>query len=72
MILIAFFYISGTVVYYLRIPERWSSEHRFDMICSSHNIFHVFVILGSLTHYFALVKLANQRTLDNKNVCSVY
>ena len=67
MILIAFFYIGGTIIYFLRVPERWSTRHRFDLIGSSHNLFHLSVIAGSLTHYYALVKLADERISAYRN-----
>ena len=69
MVLIAFFYISGTIIYYLRVPERWSTKHRFDLVFCSHNFFHLSVIAGSLTHYYALVMLANERITAYNNRC---
>lgn len=69
MILIAFFYIVGILIYFFRIPERWSTKNRFDLIGSSHNFFHLSVIAGSLTHYYALATLANERISTYRNHC---
>ncbi|XAR66859.1 hypothetical protein NMG60_11013218 [Bertholletia excelsa] len=48
----ALFYLIGTVFYVTRVPERWKPGW-FDLAGQSHNIFHVFVILGALAHYGA-------------------
>lgn len=48
----ALFYIVGTMFYVSRIPERWKPG-AFDLAGQSHQIFHVFVILGALAHYGA-------------------
>ncbi|KAL3532290.1 hypothetical protein ACH5RR_005811 [Cinchona calisaya] len=45
-------YIIGTVFYISRIPERWKPGF-FDLTGHSHQIFHVFVIMGALAHYGA-------------------
>ncbi|KAL3535913.1 hypothetical protein ACH5RR_004374 [Cinchona calisaya] len=45
-------YIIGTMFYISRIPERWKPGF-FDLTGHSHQIFHVFVILGALAHYGA-------------------
>ena len=43
-------YIGGAIIYALRIPERWSPK-TFDLVGSSHNIFHVCVVLGAAIHF---------------------
>ncbi|XP_027066200.1 heptahelical transmembrane protein 1 [Coffea arabica] len=48
----ALFYITGTVFYISRIPERWKPGF-FDLTGQSHQLFHVFVVLGALAHYGA-------------------
>ncbi|KAM7267865.1 hypothetical protein ACFE04_010031 [Oxalis oulophora] len=48
----AFFYLTGTMFYVTRIPERWKPGW-FDLAGHSHQIFHVFVVLGALAHYGA-------------------
>lgn len=45
-------YLMGTMFYVCRIPERWKPGF-FDLACHSHQIFHVFVVLGALAHYGA-------------------
>lgn len=45
-------YLIGTVFYVTRIPERWRPGW-FDLAGHSHQIFHVFVMMGALSHYGA-------------------
>ncbi|KAL8497836.1 hypothetical protein ACS0TY_021252 [Phlomoides rotata] len=45
-------YLTGTVFYVTRVPERWSPGW-FDLAGHSHQIFHVFVVMGALAHYGA-------------------
>ncbi|PKI79602.1 hypothetical protein CRG98_000077 [Punica granatum] len=45
-------YLTGTLFYVTRVPERWKPGW-FDLAGHSHQIFHVFVIMGALTHYGA-------------------
>lgn len=45
-------YLIGTVFYVSRVPEKWRPGW-FDIAGHSHQIFHVFVILGALAHYGA-------------------
>ncbi|KAI4371693.1 hypothetical protein MLD38_010016 [Melastoma candidum] len=53
-------YITGTLFYVSRIPERWKPGC-FDLAGHSHQIFHVFVILGALAHYGATLLLLEWR-----------
>lgn len=48
-IAMACFYASGAAFYVKRVPERWSPG-KFDIAGHSHQIFHVFVVLGALAH----------------------
>ncbi|KAJ0960345.1 hypothetical protein J5N97_001829 [Dioscorea zingiberensis] len=48
----ALFYVTGTVFYVTRVPERWNPG-AFDLAGHSHQIFHLFVIAGALAHYAA-------------------
>jgi adiponectin receptor len=51
-------YLSGAVIYARAVPEKWKPG-RFDLWFSSHNIFHVLVVMGAVVHYrAALVLLA--------------
>ncbi|GKC16771.1 heptahelical transmembrane protein 1-like protein [Tanacetum coccineum] len=45
-------YLTGTMFYVTRIPERWLPGW-FDLAGHSHQIFHCFVIMGALAHYGA-------------------
>ncbi|GFP85825.1 heptahelical transmembrane protein 1 [Phtheirospermum japonicum] len=45
-------YIIGAMFYVTRVPERWRPGW-FDLVGQSHQIFHVFVMLGALAHYGA-------------------
>ncbi|KAL3675161.1 hypothetical protein R1sor_025109 [Riccia sorocarpa] len=42
----------GAVIYATRVPERWKPGH-FDIAGHSHQLFHILVVAGALTHYRA-------------------
>ena len=46
---------TGTAVYAARIPERWYPK-AFDLYGASHQIMHVLVICGALSHSTGLVR----------------
>ncbi|KAI5198357.1 hypothetical protein AUEXF2481DRAFT_31720 [Aureobasidium subglaciale EXF-2481] len=48
-------YISGAAIYAARVPERLKPGS-FDIWGSSHQIFHILVLLAAATHFFGLVK----------------
>lgn len=48
-------YIAGAVIYAARVPEKWSPG-TFDIWGSSHQIFHVLVVLAAASHLVGLVK----------------
>ncbi|KAF2818992.1 HlyIII-domain-containing protein [Ophiobolus disseminans] len=48
-------YILGAVIYAARIPEKWFSG-KFDIWGSSHQIFHVLVVLAAATHFCGLYR----------------
>jgi adiponectin receptor len=48
-------YIAGAGLYAARIPEKWAPG-RFDIWGSSHQIFHVLVVLAAASHLMGLVK----------------
>lgn len=50
--IMAGFYALGTMIYVVRIPERWKPGV-FDLGGHSHNLFHILVIAGAYTHYRA-------------------
>ncbi|KAM0930353.1 hypothetical protein ACQ4PT_001075 [Festuca glaucescens] len=43
-------YLTDTVFYLTRVPERWRPG-KFDLCGQSHQIFHLLVIAGALAHY---------------------
>lgn len=47
-------YLTGTVFYLTRVPERWRPG-MFDLCGQSHQIFHLLVIAGALAHYGAAI-----------------
>ncbi|MQL74828.1 hypothetical protein Taro_007199 [Colocasia esculenta] len=53
-------YASGAWVYVNRVPERWRPG-AFDLAGHSHQIFHVFVVVGALVHYAAVAVLLDWR-----------
>ncbi|WVZ79153.1 hypothetical protein U9M48_026764 [Paspalum notatum var. saurae] len=53
-------YAAGAGFYVARVPERWSPG-KFDCVGHSHQIFHVLVLGGALTHYAATAILINWR-----------
>lgn len=59
LLLEGIFYITGAVLYAVRIPERFGevSEvyNRFDIFGASHQIFHFFVVIAAYCHWKALV-----------------
>ncbi|KAJ6829182.1 heptahelical transmembrane protein ADIPOR2-like [Iris pallida] len=53
-------YATGAGFYVSRVPERWKPG-AFDIAGHSHQIFHVFVLVGALTHYVATKVLLDWR-----------
>lgn len=56
----AVFYLVGTGFYVGRVPERFKPGW-FDRVGHSHQIFHVFVLLGALSHYAAALLFLDWR-----------
>ncbi|KAK4481957.1 hypothetical protein RD792_012870 [Penstemon davidsonii] len=50
--IMALSYLIGTLFYVSRVPERWMPGW-FDLAGHSHQIFHVFVVMGAMAHYGA-------------------
>ncbi|KAL5522984.1 hypothetical protein ACEPAF_1251 [Sanghuangporus sanghuang] len=63
-------YIFGAVLYANRIPERLSPG-TFDYFFSSHQIFHIMVVLAALAHYAAVLTDIEHWHGTRKGVCSV-
>ncbi|KAG8058274.1 hypothetical protein GUJ93_ZPchr0002g25655 [Zizania palustris] len=53
-------YAVGAWFYVSRVPEKWRPGV-FDVVGHSHQIFHVFVLVGAVTHYVAVDVLLNWR-----------
>uniref|UniRef100_A0A0D9WSQ5 Uncharacterized protein n=1 Tax=Leersia perrieri TaxID=77586 RepID=A0A0D9WSQ5_9ORYZ len=56
-------YATGAGFYVARVPERWRPG-MFDCVGHSHQIFHVLVLAGALTHYAATAILINWREAE--------
>ncbi|KHN17520.1 Adiponectin receptor protein 1 [Glycine soja] len=56
----AILYATGAGFYVARIPERWKPG-AFDITGHSHQIFHVFVVLGALAHSVAILVILDFR-----------
>jgi adiponectin receptor len=59
-LLMGILYATGAVFYVTRIPERWKPG-AFDIAGHSHQIFHVFVVLGALAHTTATLVIIDFR-----------
>ncbi|KAF3501172.1 hypothetical protein F2Q69_00044440 [Brassica cretica] len=57
---VAVFYLVGTGFFVGRVPERLKPGW-FDRVGHSHQIFHVFVLLGALSHYAAALLFLDWR-----------
>lgn len=54
---------SGAALYAARIPERWFPEV-FDVVGQSHNIMHVLVVCGAMSHLTGLLKALDYWTMQ--------
>ncbi|XVE71513.1 hypothetical protein DITRI_Ditri10aG0156700 [Diplodiscus trichospermus] len=61
----AIFYLTGTMFYVTRIPERFKPGW-FDLAGHSHQIFHILVVMGALAHYGASLVFLEWR---DRNSC---
>lgn len=53
-------YATGAWFYVSRVPEKWRPG-AFDVVGHSHQIFHVLVLVGAVTHYVAVAVLLDWR-----------
>ena len=67
LLLMAFFYIFGAFIYAMRIPERFFPG-KFDIFAHSHQIFHMFVIMGIIAHYECVTSTASYYS-RHKSIC---
>lgn len=49
-------YHLGAVIYYKRFPESYSSVSKYDYVGSSHQLWHILVVIGTIFHLTALIK----------------
>ena len=59
-LVMAILYATGAGFYVARVPERWKPG-AFDIAGHSHQIFHVFVVLGALAHSVATLVILDFR-----------
>ncbi|KAG0280811.1 hypothetical protein BGZ95_008603 [Linnemannia exigua] len=69
MIIMGFFYVFGAILYGTRTPERFFPG-KFDHFGSSHQIFHICVLFGVLTHFLGVTK-AMAFWHDSNHTCSI-
>ncbi|KIJ35760.1 hypothetical protein M422DRAFT_180317, partial [Sphaerobolus stellatus SS14] len=65
-------YIVGALIYVNRIPERWfatSNIRFFDKWFSSHQIFHVYVVLAAMAQYMCILQALHHRHGSSNGIC---
>ncbi|XP_070137103.1 adiponectin receptor protein isoform X2 [Drosophila bipectinata] len=68
LILMGLLYITGALLYALRVPERWFPG-KFDIWGQSHQIFHILVIAAAFVHYHGISEMAMYRVMYSE--CTV-
>lgn len=68
--LMGFCYVFGSLIYAKKWPESFFPG-KFDSILSSHNIWHLFVLGGVISHYFAVMAAQQFRTTIAGTTCSI-
>ncbi|KAI6187386.1 hypothetical protein M3Y98_00237700 [Aphelenchoides besseyi] len=58
--LMGVFYLTGAAIYAFRFPER-CCPGRFDIVCHSHQLFHLFVVLAAFIHFHGITEMAMKR-----------
>lgn len=61
-------YIIGAGIYAARVPEKWHPG-RYDVLGSSHQIFHLFVVAAATSHLFGLLKAFDYRHSTMGGAC---
>ena len=69
VLLQGFLYILGATIYAVRVPERLRPG-QFDVLGSSHQIFHVLVLMAVLAHLKGLLKAFDFRHSDMAARCT--
>lgn len=69
VLLQGFLYILGAVIYAARVPEKlWPGK--FDILGSSHQIFHTLVVFAAISHLMGLLNAFDYRHNFNGGICS--
>lgn len=61
-------YICGAGIYAARVPEKWHPG-QYDVIGSSHQIFHLFVVAAAASHLFGLLEAFDYRHTVMGGLC---
>lgn len=64
------FYLAGVGFYAAKVPERlWPG--RFDIVGSSHQIFHVMVLFGAAAHLIGVLQAFNYNHNPETRLCDI-
>uniref|UniRef100_A0A914HXA2 Uncharacterized protein n=1 Tax=Globodera rostochiensis TaxID=31243 RepID=A0A914HXA2_GLORO len=63
LVLMGILYLTGATIYIVRFPER-CFPGKCDILCQSHQLFHLFVIFAAAVHYHGMLELAMKRLQD--------
>lgn len=69
VLLQGFLYILGAVIYAARVPERLRPG-KYDILGSSHQIFHILVVCAAIAHLTGLLSAFDYRHSFNNGICS--
>ncbi|KAI5287523.1 hypothetical protein KEM54_005925 [Ascosphaera aggregata] len=69
LVLQGFLYILGAYLYAIRVPEKWYPG-RFDLLGSSHQIFHFLVVLAAMSHLKGLFQAFDYRHSGMASSCN--
>jgi len=53
-------YVLGAAIYVTQVPERFAPG-RFDIFCSSHQWWHVLIVIAVLVHYYGIIQFFKWR-----------
>lgn len=63
-------YIIGAAIYASRVPEKYYPR-QFDLLGSSHQIFHVCVVMASIVHAIGVWRAFTYRHAQLHGVCEI-
>lgn len=70
LLLQGFLYILGAGIYAARVPERLHPG-KYDIVGSSHQIFHVLVVCAAVAHLTGLLKAFDYRHSGTAGICQI-